>query len=93
MESGGFSQRFAFELHEGLRVENQSDAAIAEDRRAGERPVFFECLAQVFDHDFLFAEQLIHQHAARLPAGFDHDDDPPAPSMPPWWRGWRQRAA
>src|SRR5262245_32506364 len=48
-------------LDQGIDVEDQTDAAVAQDRRTCQEGVVFECFGQTFDDDFLLAEQAIDQ--------------------------------
>ena len=68
------------ELHECVHILDEAHATVAEHGAAGERRVLFERTAERFDDDFLFADELVHEQAARLVAGLDDDDDTVASS-------------
>ena len=48
-------------LDQGVHVENKADPAIAENSSAGQQVLLAESVAETLDHDFLFAEKLIHK--------------------------------
>ena len=66
------------ELHERVHIRDEAHATVAEHGAAGERGVLFERTAERFDDDFLFADELVHEQAARLVAGLADDDAVPS---------------
>jgi hypothetical protein len=80
---GSRGNRDSFVVHEagdveadqGIHVEDQTDAAIAEHGAARERGVLLQGAAETLDDDFLFADKFVHHQAARLIARFHDDHD------------------
>src|SRR5262249_38270367 len=58
--------------HKAVDVENDTDAAITEDRAAGYPRHVLERIAQTLDHYFLLAQQLVHHHAEPPLAALRH---------------------
>ena len=61
--------------HKPVDVEDQSHPAIAEDGGARQPAALLEGVPQAFDDHFLLPDQPVHQEAAVLVTGFNHDDD------------------
>ncbi len=64
-----------FELNEKVGVEDEADLTVAEDGGTCEGGVFLDALAEAFDDDFLFADEVVHEEASLAVAAFEDDDD------------------
>ena len=73
-------------FHECIHVQYQADSAIAQNRGAGQQVLLSECLTEILNDDFLFAEQFIHQQTASGVAGLDHVNRPRTLTTSP--RSW-----
>src|SRR5437879_2449733 len=60
--------------HQALKIENQADAAIAENRASRDTLHVLKLLAQAFDDHLLFSDQFIDHHAEPLVAVFGNDE-------------------
>ena len=62
-------------MNQSVDVENQTDAAIAQNRRASEERIALESVTETLDDNFLLTQNFVNQHAALGAVGFDGDDD------------------
>jgi hypothetical protein len=58
-----------------IDVKDQSNTAIAKDGGTRKSPALFESVPQTFDDHFLLPNQAVHEQAAVMAVGFNHDDD------------------
>ena len=62
-------------LYQGINVQDQAHPAVPEHGGSGEEILMLKRLAQAFDDDFLFANQLIHEQSPRGVARLKPLDD------------------
>src|SRR5579862_3575741 len=55
-----------------VHVDDQANPAVTQDRSAGHAGKILEHRAQVLDHDFVLADQFVHDQAETLAVGFGH---------------------